>query len=412
ILLIGYNYAPELTGIGKYSGEMGAYLAQQGYEVQVITGFPYYPDWKVSPAYRNGWYHKENMAGAKVWRCPLYVPARPSGFKRILQELSFFISSFFALNVLLLQRKKYDLLMVVSPSFLSGWVGLWYRLWNRKTRMIYHVQDLQIDAARDLGLLKNHTLLKILFSLEKFVLRKSDRISTISPGMQQKIMDKGIDRAKTFLLPNWVDVAAIRPLPQKESLRKELGLKDSSKVILYSGNLGEKQGLSALVELSKALSEVEDVELLICGAGAAKAGLMARAEGLKNIHFVDLQPVEKLPALLATADIHLVLQKKAASDLVMPSKLTGIWAAGGCAVITAAPGTNLYQLVKEHHLGILAEPDSDEALLAAVKQALSQNLAVYRKNARTYAEERLSKGGILSAFDVEIKQILPAERLA
>ena len=43
ILVYGINYSPELTGIGKYTGEMVEWLAAQGHEVRVINAPPYYP---------------------------------------------------------------------------------------------------------------------------------------------------------------------------------------------------------------------------------------------------------------------------------------------------------------------------------------------------------------------------------
>lgn len=40
ILIHGINFSPELTGIGKYSGEMAEWLAAQGHEVRVVTAPP------------------------------------------------------------------------------------------------------------------------------------------------------------------------------------------------------------------------------------------------------------------------------------------------------------------------------------------------------------------------------------
>ena len=82
ILLYGINYSPELTGIGKYSGEMATWLATQGHEVRVVTAPPYYPDWKVWQGFSAWRFYKRQEAGVTVIRCPLYVPARPVGSPR------------------------------------------------------------------------------------------------------------------------------------------------------------------------------------------------------------------------------------------------------------------------------------------------------------------------------------------
>lgn len=102
VLLIGYNYAPEPTGIGKYSGEMMAWLAKNGYDCTVVTTYPYYPHWAVQAPYRKRrfWYQKETEqlapgAVVTVYRCPMYVPAKPTGLKRMLLDFSFSLSAFF-----------------------------------------------------------------------------------------------------------------------------------------------------------------------------------------------------------------------------------------------------------------------------------------------------------------------------
>jgi colanic acid biosynthesis glycosyl transferase WcaI len=95
VLVYGLNYAPELTGIGKYSGEMVGQLVADGYEVQVITAPPYYPDWQVFAGHSNWWSSLDVKSNGSlhVIRCPLWVPSKPTGLKRILHLLSFALSS-------------------------------------------------------------------------------------------------------------------------------------------------------------------------------------------------------------------------------------------------------------------------------------------------------------------------------
>ncbi|WP_233207958.1 glycosyltransferase [Siphonobacter sp. BAB-5405] len=141
--------------------------------------------------------------------------------------------------------------------------------------------------------------------------------------------------------------------------------------------------------------------LLSWDRGGGKSKLIEQVEALNltNVRFFPLQPYEKLSALLATADVHLVLQKKAASDLVLPSKLTSILSAAGCAVITAVPDTTLYTMVEKHEMGILIEPESALALVEGITYALTCDRSVYQKNGRAYAEMYLSKDAILKDFE-------------
>lgn len=398
ILIYGINYSPELTGIGKYTGEMVDWLTQEGYDVSVITAMPYYPEWKIHKDYKGKWWHKEVRDGVKIYRCPLYVPQEVNSKKRIIHEFSFLWSSSFRWFAALF-KKKYDLVITLAPPF---HIGIFPYIYSKlkKTIVINHIQDLQIDAAKDLNMLSNKKALALMFKLEKFLLKRSNYVSTLTAGMRDRVERKGLEKDKILMLPNWVDLKFVRPLFRESSLRSQFGISDDDTVILYSGNIGKKQGLDMILDVAEEYRERKDIHFLMFGAGVEKDNLIQKAKEkqLTNIRFFPLQPYDQLPALLATADIHLVLQKKEASDLVMPSKLTGILAAGGCAVVTAMAGTSLYEDIQAHNMGIICEPESVSALKNAIDKALSSDLSVYKNNARAYAENYLNKDKILSRF--------------
>ncbi|RVT99763.1 colanic acid biosynthesis glycosyltransferase WcaI [Mucilaginibacter limnophilus] len=396
ILVFGINYAPELTGIGKYTGEMCEWLASHGHEVNMITAMPYYPEWSVHSSHKGKWWHTEKINGVKVHRCPLYVPKEVSSMKRIIHEFTFLLSSLVYWFKFLFGQKQ-DVVMCIVPAFHLGFMSLLYSK-IRGVKMIYHVQDLQVDAARQLDLIKNKTFLNLLFKMEYFILKHSNYVSTISKGMLNKILQKGIPEAKTFMLYNWVDTQHIRPLSKEQSLRSRLGLAETDKVVIYSGNLGEKQGLEIIVEAAAALP---DVNFLIFGSGGGKEKLqdLVYHSGVSNVSFHPFLPYSELPNLLATGDIHLVLQKSSAADLVMPSKLTSILAAGGCPLVTALPGTSLYDIIHENDMGLLIAPDSAALLTDCIAEAFTSELQVIRANARAYARQSLDKDFILARFD-------------
>lgn len=398
ILIYGINYSPELTGVGKYTGELGAWLAQQNQEVDVITSMPYYPEWSIHNPYKQKWWFTEQIAGVRVHRCPFYVPKNVTPIKRILHEFSFMLSSLFYW-IPIFFSKRYSSVICLSPPFHLGLIPLIYKYF-RKVPIWCHIQDLQIDMAKELGMIQNKNFLKIMFQVETFILKRCTVVSTISEGMVRKVNKNKLVNSECLLFPNWVDDNYVKPLSQGESLRAELGIDDSTKVVLYSGSLGEKQGLEIIIEAAKSLSDRQDIIFLIFGSGGGKTRLEAlvRDYNLTNVIFYSLQPYEKLSALLATADIHLVLQKKSASDLVLPSKLTGILAAGGCALVSAVPNSTLYEVINKYQIGILIEPESADALVFNITKAFSSDLAFYKKNARIYAESYLSKEAILKEF--------------
>lgn len=148
----------------------------------------------------------------RIYRCPHYIPQWPSGMKRVISDLSFFISAFFQLFVLLF-RRKYDYVIAVVPPFQLGLLGVLYK-WIKGSKFIYHVQDLQIDAAKDLKMINSKLLLAVMFRIEKLILAKADHISSISDGMIRKIIAKC--GRSVILFPNWVDTQAFHPLSKKK----------------------------------------------------------------------------------------------------------------------------------------------------------------------------------------------------
>ncbi|MEJ7686826.1 MAG: glycosyltransferase WbuB [Variovorax sp.] len=361
LLVYGINFAPELTGIGKYTGEMVAWLASQGHEVRVVTAPPYYPDWAVWPGYRASRYTTETWHGATVLRTPLWVPAKVSGTKRLLHLASFALTSVPAL--LAQWRWKPDVVWVTEPPLFCAPAALAFaRL--RSAKAWLHIQDYEVDAAFELGLLKGARLRRLVASVERGLMRRFDRVSTISQRMVDRAAVKGCDAARIVSLPNWADVSAIQPLHADSPFRAELGIRSDAVVALYSGNMGAKQGLEVLAEMAVLLKDRPDLEFVFCGNGAGRAELMKRCERLSNVRFLDLQPVDRLGDLLGLADIHLLPQRADAADLVMPSKLTGMLSSGRPVVAGARADTELGKVASE--CGFAVAPDDAAAFAKAV----------------------------------------------
>lgn len=396
ILLYGINYAPELTGIGKYTGEMAEWWAGQGHDVTMVTAPPYYPEWQVHQDYSGGRFSDRMEGGVRVLRCPLYVPRHPSALKRILHLLSFSFSSCFAL--LKLWRLRPDLIVYVVPTlFCALQILLYARLSG--ARVVLHVQDFEVDALFGLGMARAGLLARLAYRMERWLMRAFDRVSTISTGMFARARDKGVSEDRLILFPNWSEVERFRSTRRDEALLASLGVDPACKVVLYSGNMGEKQGLEVVLEVARDLADRQDIQFLMVGEGGGKARLLARVSelGLRNVCFAPLLPYEQLPALLASADCHLVVQRRGVADAVLPSKLTNILAVGGNAVITADEDTTLGRLCRDFPgIAELVEPESPEALVAGIDRALA--MAAPNVVARDYARDFLGKDVILDRF--------------
>ncbi len=199
-----------------------------------------------------------------------------------------------------------------------------------KAKAWLHVQDFEVDAAFDLGLLSSGAARRLALGMERWLLRRFDRVSSIAPAMVSLLRTKGVAAEQTIELRNWVDLDAFPTWVSSDTAyRAQLGIAADQIVALYSGNMAGKQGIEALADVAARLKAVDaPVTLLLCGEGPARATLETACQGLANVKFLPLQPLERLPELLATADIHLLPQRPEAADLVLPSKLTGMLASG------------------------------------------------------------------------------------
>lgn len=403
VLIYGINFSPELTGIGKYSGEMAEWLARAGHEVRVVTAPPYYPEWKIARGYSAVGFKREEIAGVDVWRCPLYVPEKPSGLKRILHLASFAFSS---LPVMIRQIFwKPDVVVVIEPPLFcapTAWVTA--RLSGAKCWL--HVQDFEVDTAFDLGIIPFIWMKRMVSGIERWLMARFDVVSTISSSMLNRLCEKGVQ--SPVLFPNWADLSHICfDAAGRKSFRAVLDIGEDETLCLYSGNIAVKQGLEVLLDVAKRLP---DCRFVICGDGTNRQALQDQADNLAlpNVTFLPLQPLENLPAMLSAADIHLVIQKAGAADLVMPSKLTNILAVGGVAIATAEAGSELGQLGEGPYSCVYrCDPEDANALVNAIT-ALNENHCFAEKlgsNAKAYADNHIAMNQVLLQFEKRLLRV-------
>jgi colanic acid biosynthesis glycosyl transferase WcaI len=409
VLIHGINYAPEIIGTGKYTGELGQWLAARGHEVRVVTAPPYYPAWRVGEGYSAGEYRRERIAGVDVWRCPLWVPEKPSGLKRLLHLASFAASSFPIMVRQALWRP--DVVLLIEPP-LFGAPAAWLTARLCGAGRWMHIQDFELDAATGLGLMDIRRVRWAIYGVERLLLRGAQRVSTITEAMRRTVVEKGVREKRTRLLPNWSDVEFVRPMARDDEVRKEFGAGPDDVLVLYAGNMGEKQGLDLILDAADELKDRGHIKFAMVGTGATRQRLENAAvrRGLANVRFFPAQPLERLPLTLSAGDVHLVVQRREAADLVMPSKLTNILAAGKPSVATADPGTTLHDVLNDHDCGITTTP-GNVADLAAGVVALAEDATMRERlghSARRYAENHLDKNTILSAFEADLRELAKA----
>lgn len=402
ILIYSCSFEPEPIGVGKFAGETASWLALSGHDVRVVCAPPSYPHRKIADGYSGAWYSREISNGVDIRRSPLWVSREQSGLGRVLQYLSF--SLFSAPSVLwsCITWKPDIVLTIIPPTSVILVAVVAAKLVRASTWL--HVQDFDIDAAFELNILNSRYLRSPLLWFERWLMSRNHIVSSITPRMLDRLRAKKV-KATSLEFPNWADLENIYPIEFPNPLRSELGIPENAFIALYSGNLGQKQGVDVLIDVARLLSAYPRIRVVIGGDGASRERLATIVGGQSNIHLIDLQPLSRLNLLLNLADVHLLPQKIGVADLVMPSKLGGMLASGRPVVVGAAPGTQLAQEVDE--CGIAVAPDDASAMAAALVSLYKDDAERKRLGvaARQRALLRWDKSAVLSAFEKRLVEL-------
>lgn len=412
LLILGINFTPEIISTAVYTTGLAEAMVRRNADVEVVTAQPYFPGWKVFSGHpRFGWTRRKLASGVKVVHCPHYVPAKPTGARRILHHASFALS---ALPVLIWKGLRFrpDLVLIIAPALLAAPFG-WITARACGAKAWLHIQDFEVEAAMATGLLRERGLAgRLAKRFDRWIHHRFDRVSTISDPMLAKLKAKGIPEDRIFDLRNWADLSAIRPMPEGSSpYHASFGI-PTRHVALYSGNIANKQGLEILPQVAQRLAHRDDLTFVVCGEGSFLKGLRRLAEGTSNIVVHPLQPVERLGDLMGLATLHLLPQIAGVADLVLPSKLTNMLASGRPVVATAEASTSLAKAVKG--CGEATAPGDAAAMAEAIERLLENAdlRASQGQAARQRALDQLDSGRILQAFHAEALQLtgaFPAE---
>ena len=397
ITIIGINYYPEDSAIGLYTTQKAEQLASNGYDVTVITGFPYYPQWKILEDYKSKPYLlKESTNGVNVFRSKQYVPSKPTFFNRILHLSSFTFGNF--LN--LFRISKPGLVISIVPFTTSILLG-WFLKLRYKSILWTHIQDFEFDAASQTGFgASTPTFFKILFKVEKILLSKASLISTISNSMMQTLHQKSC--AEAYFLPNWIDENKINPRTSKQ--HQLLGSKKTK--ILYSGNIGEKQDWDVFMAFCRDI-DASKYQIIVVGDGAKKDWLTMEINALDHVAYHPPVPYEELSDLLCSADLHILFQKTDVLDAVMPSKILGMMASGKPSIAIGNKASEIKQIFEISNGGLFFNNYSN-TLVNQVQKLIESPLRCDKmgKDAREYVLSNFSKDKVLNKMTQKVKDLL------
>lgn len=397
ITIIGINYYPEDTAIGLYTSQLAEYFYEKNIEVTVITGFPYYPAWRIKEEYKfKKTFYRESINGIEILRYKQYVPKNPTFLKRILHLLDFSLGTF--INTL--KIKETDVVLCVVPFIGSVFLSKILAK-KKKAKLWVHIQDFEFDAVSDSNIVENKTnksfIFQGLFWAEKKLLNSADFLTTISTSMIYKLKIKVENQnIKRKLLPNWVDSNFIKP----EEYKTHKYLTSTKFKILYSGNIGEKQDWEFFIKFVKELEPINDIEIIVVGNGSKRIWLEEKLLDVNNIYFYSPVKYSELSNLLCSADLHILFQKNNVIDTVMPSKILAMMSSRKPSLITGSLKSEVYSIIKKSKSGEYFETKNIFEVIEFVKKMKTDKTlhTQYGVSAREFVSKNYSKTKILNQF--------------
>lgn len=370
ILVLCPHFAPDVAPTGEVMTSIVTELAERGHTVRVVTALPWYRHHRIEP----GWAHRLSQIETTAWGSVERLHPFPTDKTNLVARAVAF-GGFTALATwrAVLGRDRPDVVLAMSPPLLLGIAG-WLVARRWRAPLVFNIQDVFPDVAVEVGAITNPTVISAARWLERFLYRRSAAVTVLSEDLRDNLVAKlrprlGADRAsdRVRVIPNFVDTERIAPRPTDNSYRVEFGLEGKT-VVMYAGNLGYSQSVELLLDAAAALADRSDVAFVVNGGGSGREALVEAARGLANVTFVGLQPRERLPEVLAAADIHTVPLRAGLARSSVPSKSYSILAAGRPCVASVDPGTEVQRILEASGAGISVSPEDRDGFVAAIRR--------------------------------------------
>ncbi|MCX7621315.1 MAG: glycosyltransferase family 4 protein [Acidimicrobiales bacterium] len=409
VLVLCPHYAPDVAPTGEVMTSIATELAARGHQLHVVTSLPWYEHHAIEPGWDGQLVRREVTDYGLITRVHPFPTDKRNIPARALAFAGFTLLAAVAGSLPSRRWGRPDVVLAMSPPLSLGPAG-WAVARRWRVPFVFNIQDVFPDVAVEVGALTNSQVIAAAAWLERWTYRRSDAVTVLSDDLADNVRAKielGLagsaaarQRAKVHVIPNFVDTDRIRPAPRENGYRAEFGL-EGKRVVMYAGNVGFSQSLDLMIDAAIAMAHEPDVVFVINGGGSARPDLERRAVGLPNVVFVGMQPKQRLPEVLAAADIHVVPLKRGLARSSVPSKLYSILAAGRPILASVDPGTEVVRTVERAGAGLAVPPEDPEAFTKALRRLLEapEEARAMGEAGRRFVEGWASPSAVAEAYE-------------
>ena len=407
LLVICPHFDPDVAPTGVVMSRIAHELIARGNRLHVVTSLPWYQHHAIDAGWDGQLVRTERTDWGRISR----VHPFPTD-KRNIPARALAFGGFTALATLVgaFGQVRPDAVLAMSPPLTLGLAGR-IAATVRRAPLVFNIQDVFPDVAIELGLLSGDRVIRGARALERVSYRISDAVTVLSDDLAENVRAKitiglegeraQVQAEKVRVIPNFVDTNAIRPAARENSYREQYGL-IGKKVVMYAGNVGFSQSLDLVLETARSFEVSRpDVVFVINGGGSARPDLERDAAHLQNVRFIDMQPIERLPEVLAAGDIHVVPLRAGLAWSSVPSKLYSILAAGRAIVASVDSGTEVERTLERAAAGIAVPPDDPRAFAGAIGELIDDSDRAARMGAsgRLFVERWASPAAVAESYE-------------
>jgi colanic acid biosynthesis glycosyl transferase WcaI len=402
ILLITPYYAPDLGPSAPLVTMLCEDWVRMGHQVTVLAAVPHFPSGRVPPEYRRKAWYKETRSAVSVFRAWV-----PDGDRAKLPHRLLTFLVYQLMTCVIGLGQAYDVVVISNPAIETG-LPFGLLSWLRRKPTLLMVWDVYPDIGVHLGIFRHPLVISLVKATEDFCLLRSAAVHVLSESFVDGLTLRGVEKSKIVVIPPWLDTEFIHPLSRQNSFSEEFDLTRSF-VVLYAGNLGMSQGLDQILIAAKALCSRADIAFVFVGDGPYRERLISQAAALQleNVKFIPFQPRERLPEVLASADVALVSLQTGLENDSLPSKTFPILASGRPILAVVEHDQALAGLIERSQAGKVVPPGEIDALVKTILDLKSspEMCQEMGSNGREYAVRNHSRAVITRKFDAVLRRI-------
>ena len=398
ILIVSQWFNPEPFFKGL---QFAKELARLGHEVSVLTGFPNYPGGKLYEGYKIKPFQREMMDGIPILRVPLYPSHDSNSLRRIVNYISFAISSAIIGPFL---TKKPDVIYVYHPPVTVGLTALIFH-WLKNVPFVYDIQDLWPDTLGATGMLNSRAAFWLINQWCRLIYAQAAKIVVLSPGFKRVLMTRGVPSNKIEVIYNWTNEVNHVDYDRDENLGSSLGFSGRFNIV-FAGTMGKAQSLDTILDTAKLImNRFPEVQFVFIGGGIEVDNLKKRKKefGLTNVIFLPRVPPDEIPQILQLADVLMVhLKNDSLFEITIPSK-TQAYLAAGKPILMAMKGDSA-DLIKNAEAGLVCQPQDSESVAECIEKFIQlpkEQIMRMGQNGMNFYENELSlKIGVKKFIEV------------